>query len=73
MLSPEHPIIGQIRDLPDVEKLRLVDIILCQLDRPDPEIDRIWAAEARRRWKAYRENRLATVPYEDVMGKHRKP
>jgi hypothetical protein len=30
-----------IRKLPDVEKLRLVDTILSD-DKPDPEIDRIW-------------------------------
>lgn len=37
----------EIRDLPDVEKLRLLDGILSDLDKPDPEIDGVWAAEAR--------------------------
>jgi putative addiction module component len=45
---------SEIRDLPDVEKLRLVDAILTDLDKPDPEIDRIWADEARKRWAAYK-------------------
>lgn len=31
----------EIHELPDVEKLRLVDEILTDLDKPDPEIDRI--------------------------------
>ena len=39
----------EIRKLPDVEKLRLVDTILSDLDKPDPEIDRIWADEPRTR------------------------
>jgi hypothetical protein len=39
----------EIRELPDVEKLRLVDAILADLDKPDPEIDRVWAEEARKR------------------------
>jgi hypothetical protein len=39
----------EIRDLPDVEKLRLLDAILTDLDKPDPEIDRVWAVEARKR------------------------
>ncbi len=34
---------AKIRSLSDTEKLKLVDSILMQLDRPDPEIDRIWA------------------------------
>ncbi len=30
----------EIRELADVEKLRLVNAILTDLDKPDPEIDR---------------------------------
>ena len=61
----------QIQALTDVEKLRLVDMILADLDRPDPEIDSIWADEARERWAAYKAGRVATVSYEDVMSKYR--
>jgi len=50
----------KIKSLSDLEKLRLVDDILAQLDKPDPEIDRIWADEARKRWEAY--NRGACKP-----------
>jgi hypothetical protein len=44
----------EIHELPDIEKLRLVDAILKDLDKPDPEIDRVWAIEARKRWTAYK-------------------
>ena len=63
---------AEIHGLPDVEKLRLVDTILADLDRPDPEIDRVWAEEARKRWAAYKMGRVPTVPYETVMAKHRR-
>lgn len=63
---------AEIHDLPDVEKLRLVDAILADLDRPDPEIDRVWAEEARERWVAYKAGRVPTVSYETVMSKHRR-
>jgi putative addiction module component (TIGR02574 family) len=62
----------EIHVLPDVEKLRLVDAILADLDKPDPEIDRIWAEEARKRWAAYKAGRAPTVSYESVMAKHRR-
>lgn len=62
---------SEIRELPDTEKLRLVDSILTDLDRSDPEIDRVWAEEARKRWAAYKAGHLTTVSYEDVMAKHR--
>ena len=62
---------AKIKALPDVEKIKLVDSILTQLDRPDPEIDGVWADEARKRWQAYREGKLETLPYERVMDKYR--
>jgi putative addiction module component (TIGR02574 family) len=61
----------EIRALPDVEKLRLVDSILMDLDKPDPEIDLIWAEEARMRWAAYKAGRVPSISYEEVMAKHR--
>ena len=63
---------AEIHGLPDVEKLQLLDTILADLDRPDPEIDRVWAEEARKRWAAYKKGQAPTVPYETVMAKHRR-
>jgi putative addiction module component (TIGR02574 family) len=63
---------AEIHVLPDIEKLRLVDAILEDLDKPDPEIDRVWAEEARKRWAAYKAGRSPTVSYETVMAKHRR-
>ncbi len=48
---------AEIHGLPDLEKLRLVNAILADLDKPDPEIDRVWAEEARKRWAAYKAGR----------------
>ena len=42
------------------------------LDKPDPEIDRVWAEEARKRWEAYKAGRIPTVSYEAVMAKYRR-
>ena len=57
--------------LPDVEKTRLLEVILAGLDRPDPEIDRIWAGEARKRWAAYKAGRPQIVSCVEVMSKYR--
>lgn len=62
----------KIHDLPDVDKLRLVDSILTDLDQPDPKIDRVWAKEARKRWAAFKAGRAPTLSYEAVMAKHRR-
>jgi putative addiction module component (TIGR02574 family) len=71
MSSTADKLEQEIKALPGIEKLRLVDSILADLDRPDPEIDRIWAEEARKRWDAYKAGRLQTVSYEEVMSKYR--
>lgn len=72
MATDADKLANEIRALPDVEKLRLVDAILTDLDKPDPEIDKVWAEEARKRWASYKAGRIATVSYEDVMSKHRR-
>jgi hypothetical protein len=65
-------VVDRIKALSDIEKLTVVDSILLELDRPDPELDRIWADESRARWLAYREGRAEHVPYADVMAKYRR-
>jgi hypothetical protein len=65
-------VVAEIKALPDTEKLEVLDSILLELDRPDPEIDRVWADEARARWQAYREGRAEVVSYAVVMDKHRR-
>ena len=51
------------------ERFALIDGLIRSLDEPDKEIDEIWAEEAEKRLKAYREGRLKGIPYEDVFGK----
>lgn len=72
MTKTTEKLASQIRSLPDIEKLQLVDAILADLDKPDPEIDRIWAEEARKRWAAYKSGNIPTVSYQEVMDKHRR-
>lgn len=70
MATKNKELEAKIQALPDDAKLEIVDSILMQLDKPDPEIDRVWAEEARSRWKAYKAGKVETVSYEQVMKKH---
>lgn len=63
---------AEIQELPDADKLQLLDVILEDLDKPDPEIDGVWAEEARKRWAAYKAGKVPAVDYETVMAKHRR-
>lgn len=62
----------KIDELTDIEKLLIVDYILADFDKPDPEIDKLWAKEAVRRQKAMRSGKMKTYSYDDVMGKYLK-
>ena len=60
----------QAHQLPALEKLRLAELLLSDLDLPDSLCDKVWANEAKERWQAYQAGELATVSYEAVMAKY---
>jgi len=60
----------QANQLPPLEKLRLAESLLADLDIPDPEIDAFWRNEAQKRWQAYQAGDLKTVCYDAVMKKY---
>jgi hypothetical protein len=61
MAKTIEKIAADLRQLADVEKLRLVDEIFIDLNKPDSEIDRLWAEEARKRWAAYKAGQIRAV------------
>jgi putative addiction module component (TIGR02574 family) len=60
-------VIEQALELKTNERFRVVDEILKSLDKPDIEIDSIWADEAERRLSAFRQGKLATVSEEEFF------
>jgi putative addiction module component (TIGR02574 family) len=60
-------------DLPAVDRIRLIEFLLTSLDRPDPDIDRIWADEGERRLDAYLRGDAKARDAKDVLAKHLKP
>jgi putative addiction module component (TIGR02574 family) len=72
MSAATDELLSRIKELPVEERLRLVDAILTDLHARNPEIDRIWADEARKRWAAYKAGEISTVSYEEVIAKHRR-
>ena len=59
--------------LPAVDRIRLIEHLLATLDKPDPEIDRVWAAESERRLEAYLRGETTARDAKDVLDKHLKP
>lgn len=64
-------ILEQALKLKPDEKFMVVEGILKSLDQPDRSLDEIWAEEAEKRLKAYREGRLEGIPLEEVFQQER--
>jgi len=50
------------------ERFELIECALRSLDKPDPEVDRLWIEEAERRLLAYRAGKVNGVVAHDVLG-----
>ncbi len=50
------------------ERYEVAERIMQSLDKPDAEIDRIWAEEALRRAQSCDEGRMKTLPLAAVLG-----
>ncbi|MBT5933824.1 addiction module protein [Sulfurimonas sp.] len=49
------------------ERYIVVESLLKSLDIPDESVDTIWANEAEKRLNNYRDNKVQTIPFEDVF------
>lgn len=65
-------IIREAESLPVEERTVIVDSLLRSLNPPDPEIDRKWAAVAKRRLEELRSGRVKPIPGEEVFAKIRQ-
>ena len=53
------------------EKAQLIDKLLSSLDKPDKEIDELWAKEAEDRINAYDHGKIKAISLEKVLQKYR--
>ncbi len=60
-------ILKQALKLKPEERFTVVEGLLKSLDEPDKQLDEIWAEEAEKRLKAYREGRLEGIPMEEIF------
>jgi putative addiction module component (TIGR02574 family) len=52
-------------------KAQLIDKLISSLDKPDKEVDELWAKEAEDRIDAYDQGKLKTVSLEKILQKYR--
>jgi putative addiction module component (TIGR02574 family) len=66
-MSPTKTIISKALHLKPAEKSIVIEALLKSLAVPDPKIEKIWAAEAEKRLKAYKAGKMKTVSFEDMF------
>lgn len=49
------------------ERYIVVESLLESLDKPDDSVDSVWADEAESRLQNYRDNKVKTIPFEEVF------
>ncbi len=71
MNTSTQSIIEQANKLSLNEKIELIDALLASVDKPDSEIDALWAKEAEDRLAAYQRGDIKTVDLNQVLAKYR--
>lgn len=71
MSTSTQSIIEQANKLSLNEKIELIDALLASVDKPDSEIDALWAKEAEDRLVAYRKGDIKAVDLNQVLAKYR--
>lgn len=60
-------LLDQAMRLKPEDRLTLVEGLIKSLDEPDKKLDEVWAEEAEKRLKAYREGKLEGIPMEEIF------
>jgi len=71
-MSGVREIIKEAESLPVEDRVIVVDSLLRTLNPPDAEIDREWAAVARRRLAELRSGQVKPIPGDQVFAKLRE-
>ena len=70
-MSTAKDILKEAIQLEPTEKAKLVDQLITSLDKPDKELDKLWAEESESRLDAYKQGKLKAVSLEEVLSKYK--
>ena len=70
-MATTNKFLKQALTLKPTEKAELIDKLLSSLDKPDTELDDLWAKEAENRIDAYERGAIKAVTLERVLEKYK--
>jgi putative addiction module component (TIGR02574 family) len=66
-----NSLLKEALNLRPAERLQLIEMLTRSLNEPDPEIERLWAEESEKRYKALEEGRIKTYSFKDVIERYK--
>lgn len=70
-MATSNEILKEVLNLAPTEKAKLIDKLLSSLDKPDKELDKLWAKEAEDRIEAYEQGKIRALTLKEVLEKYR--
>ena len=70
-MTAHKNILKEALNLKPAQKAELVDKLLSSLDKPDKEMDKLWAQEAEDRIDAYERGEIKAVTLQEVLEKYK--
>jgi putative addiction module component (TIGR02574 family) len=69
-MADPNRILKEALTLKPCEKAELIDKLLLSLDKPDEDIEELWAKEVESRIDAYEQGKIKAVPLEEILKKY---
>jgi len=70
-MAASNEILKEVLNLAPTEKAKLIDKLLSSLDKPDKELDKLWAKEVEDRIEAYEQGKIRALTLKEVLEKYR--
>jgi len=70
-MGASKEILKEALNLTPTEKAELIDKLLSSLEKPDKELDELWAGEAEDRIDAYEQGKIKALTIQEVLEKYR--
>ena len=64
-------ILKEALQLRPAERLQLIEQLTQSLDKPDKEIEKIWAEESEKRYQALKEGKVDTIPLDEIVKRYK--
>lgn len=71
-MSKKEQLLTKALRLPPAEKAEIIDQLIRSLDKPDPEIDQLWANEVEDRIEAFEKGNIQAFSLQEVIEKYKK-